>query len=78
LLLRLRSLGCKIPRSKKMALSIDRATAMRIFDGVYSYAVTGAGEVNALQGRRAGKLRLRLGDYRVFFMRLTRFSFQNR
>ena len=40
---------------------------MRIFDGLYRYAVTGVGDVKALQGKHAGKLRLRLGDYRVFF-----------
>lgn len=50
-----------------MALSIDRTTAMRIFDGLYRYAETGAGDVKALQGRHAGKLRLRFGDHRVFF-----------
>ena len=47
--------------------SLDRTTAMNIFDGVYRFAVSGAGDVRALKGRHAGKLRLRLGDYRVFF-----------
>ena len=47
--------------------ALDRTTAMRIFDGVYYYAVSGAGDVKALRGKYAGKLRLRLGDYRVFF-----------
>ena len=47
--------------------ALDRATAMRIFDGLYHYAVTGVGDVKAPQGKHAGKLRLRLGDYRVFF-----------
>jgi mRNA-degrading endonuclease RelE of RelBE toxin-antitoxin system len=47
--------------------ALDRATAMRIFDGLYHYATTGVGDVKALKGRHTGKLRLRLGDHRVFF-----------
>ena len=47
--------------------ALHRTTAMRIFDGMYRFAVTGVGDVRALQGKHAGKLRLRLGDYRVFF-----------
>jgi len=47
--------------------AIDRTTAMHIFNGLYHYAVTGVGDVKALKGKHAGKLRLRLGDYRVFF-----------
>jgi hypothetical protein len=40
---------------------------MHIFDGLYHYPVTGLGDVKALKGKHAGKLRLRLGDYRAFF-----------
>ena len=40
---------------------------MRIFDGLHRYALTGQGDVKTLQGKHAGKLRLRLGDYRLFF-----------
>ena len=47
--------------------ALDRETAMRIFEGLYRFAGTGEGEVKALQGKHAGKLRLRLGDYRLFF-----------
>lgn len=47
--------------------SLDRDTAMRIFDGIYRFAVTGEGDIKVLQGKHAGKLRLRLGDYRLFF-----------
>ncbi|MGA2596836.1 MAG: hypothetical protein ABSH09_07560 [Bryobacteraceae bacterium] len=47
--------------------TLDRATAMRLFDGLYHYAVTGIGDVKLLQGKHSGKLRLRLGGYRVFF-----------
>jgi mRNA-degrading endonuclease RelE of RelBE toxin-antitoxin system len=47
--------------------SLDRTTAMRIFDGLYRYLLTGVGDVRVLTGPYAGELRLRLGDYRVFF-----------
>ncbi len=46
--------------------ALDRDTAMRVYDGLYRFAVTGAGDVKAVQGKHAGKLRLRL-DYRLFF-----------
>jgi mRNA interferase RelE/StbE len=47
--------------------ALDRATAMQLFDGLYHYAITGVGDVKRLQGKHNGKLRLRLGDYRIFF-----------
>ena len=47
--------------------ALDRTTAMHIFDGLYHYSTTVVGDVKALQGKHAGKLRLRLGGYRVFF-----------
>ena len=40
---------------------------MRIFDGLYRYVLTGEGDVKTLKGKHAGKLRLRLGDYRIVF-----------
>jgi mRNA interferase RelE/StbE len=46
---------------------LDRATAMRLFEGVLHFARTGSGGVKALQSNMAGVLRLRVGDYRVFF-----------
>ena len=46
---------------------LDRATAMRIFDGVLHFARTGGGNVSNLHGDLAGGFRLRLGDYRVLF-----------
>ena len=48
--------------------ALDRATAMRIFDGLNRFAVTGKGDLKVLTGKYAGQLRLRLGEYRVFFM----------
>ncbi len=46
---------------------LDRPTAMRIFDGILHYALTGGGDVAPLHGDMAGSFRLRLGDYRVLF-----------
>ncbi len=45
----------------------DRATAVRLFDGILHYARTGSGDVEPLHGDMAGAFRLRLGDYRVLF-----------
>jgi len=47
--------------------ALDRATAMRIFEGIFRFARSGSGDVVALQGELAPALRLRLGDYRVLF-----------
>jgi mRNA-degrading endonuclease RelE of RelBE toxin-antitoxin system len=46
---------------------LDRATAMRIFEGILRFARLGSGDVVALQGNLAPALRLRLADYRVLF-----------
>ena len=47
--------------------TLDRPTAMRLFEGILRFARGGAGDVNALHGELAGAFRLRLGDYRVLF-----------
>ena len=46
---------------------LDRATAMRVFDGVLHCARSGGGNVEPLHGVMAGSFRLRVGDYRVLF-----------
>jgi len=46
---------------------LDRATAMRVFDSVLHFARTGGGDLSTLHGEYAGALKLRVGDYRVFF-----------
>jgi mRNA interferase RelE/StbE len=46
---------------------LDRATALRLFDGILHYARTGGGNIEPLHGDMAGAFRLRLGDYRVLF-----------
>ena len=47
--------------------TLDRPTAMRLFEGVFRFARSGSGDVNTLHGDMAGAFRLRLGDYRVLF-----------
>ena len=46
---------------------LDRATAMRLFDGILHFARNGAGDLAALHGELASGFRLRVGDYRVLF-----------
>ena len=45
--------------------SVDKPTAMRVLAGLHRFAETGEGDVKRLQGRE--ELRLRIGDYRIFF-----------
>ena len=45
---------------------LDKPTALRIFDAVLRFARTGQGDIKQLQGEFEGKLRLRMGDYRLF------------
>ncbi len=56
-----------LDEAKADVRSLDRPTAMRIFDGILHYARTGGGDVAPLHGDMAGSFRLRLGDYRVLF-----------
>jgi mRNA interferase RelE/StbE len=46
--------------------SLDRPTAMHILGGLHRFAETGEGDVKKLHGRE--ELRLRIGDYRIFFV----------
>ena len=45
---------------------LDKPTAMRILAALHRFADSGEGDVKALQGRE--ELRLRIGDYRLFFL----------
>ena len=45
---------------------LDKPTAMRIFATLDRFAETGDGDVKALKGRN--ELRLRIADYRLFFV----------
>jgi len=53
-------------RARSDIRSFDKITAMRIFATLDRFARTGEGDVKALQGR--DELRLRIGDYRLFFV----------
>ena len=46
---------------------LDKRTAMRILTALHRFAESGTGDVKALQGD-AEELRLRVGDYRLFFV----------
>jgi mRNA-degrading endonuclease RelE of RelBE toxin-antitoxin system len=47
--------------------ALDRASAMFVFEGLLRYAQTGHGDIKALHGEFEGRLRLRVGDYRILF-----------
>ena len=47
--------------------ALDKPTALRILSALHRFAESGAGDVKALQGERE-ELRLRIGDYRLFFV----------
>lgn len=51
--------------------ALDKPTAMRILSALHRFAESGTGDVKALQGERE-ELRLRVGDYRLFFVYTTR------
>ena len=46
---------------------LDRATAMRMLHALHRFAESGTGDIKALQGG-VEELRLRAGDYRLFFV----------
>lgn len=47
--------------------SLDKPAAMRILSALHRFAKSGTGDLKALQGD-AEELRLRIGDYRLFFV----------
>jgi mRNA interferase RelE/StbE len=47
--------------------SLSKPTAMHILSALHRFAESGVGDLKALQGRE--ELRLRIGDYRLFFVR---------
>jgi mRNA interferase RelE/StbE len=46
--------------------SLSKPIAMHILSALHRFAESGAGDVKTLQGRE--ELRLRVGDYRLFFV----------
>jgi mRNA-degrading endonuclease RelE of RelBE toxin-antitoxin system len=55
------------PRARAQLSAIDRETALGILHAVDDYLTTGVGDVKKLRPPRH-ELRLRVGDYRVFFL----------
>jgi mRNA interferase RelE/StbE len=55
---------------------LDKPTAMRVLVGLHHFAKSGEGDVKALEGRE--ELRLRVGDYRIFFVSPTADSLEIR
>jgi mRNA interferase RelE/StbE len=53
-------------RAKSDVRKLDKIIAIRILAGLDRFARTGEGDVKALQGRE--ELRLRIGDFRLFFV----------
>ena len=51
-----------------MSRRLDKPTAMRILSALHRFAESGTGDVKALQGEEELRLRLRIGDYRLFFV----------
>jgi len=52
--------------AKSDVRSLSKPVAMHVFSVLQRFAQSGVGDVKALQGR--DELRLRVGDYRVFFL----------
>lgn len=52
--------------AKSDVRALSRPDAMHVFSVLHRFAQSGVGDVKALQGRE--ELRLRVGDYRVFFV----------
>ena len=57
------------PAARIHIRAIDRETAIQILQAVDEYLSTGTGDVKKLRPPR-DELRLRVGDYRVFFYQL--------
>ena len=54
-------------QAKEDVRGLDKATAIRILHALHRFAESGTGDIKALQGERE-ELRLRAGDYRLFFV----------
>ncbi len=54
-------------QAKTDVRSLDKRTAMRILHALHRFAESGVGDIRALQDE-AEELRLRIGDYRLFFV----------
>jgi mRNA-degrading endonuclease RelE of RelBE toxin-antitoxin system len=63
------------PLARAELRAIDRDAAKRILEAIDDYPITGAGDVIKLQPPRR-EFRLRVGDYRVLFLRVEEFSIE--
>ena len=61
------------PEARAQLRSLDRDVALRILHAIADYLTLGTGDVKKLRPPR-DELRLRVGDYRVFFYQLTPLS----
>jgi len=52
--------------AKSDVRSLSKPIAMQVLSALHRFAESGAGDVKSLQGR--AELRLRVGDYRLFFV----------
>jgi mRNA interferase RelE/StbE len=52
--------------AKSDVRNLSKPVAMHIFSALHRFAQSGVGDVKALQGRE--EIRLRIGDYRLFFV----------
>ena len=57
-------------QAKADVRKLDKPTAMRVLHGLHRFVESGAGDLKALQGD-VEELRLRIGDYRLFFVHTT-------
>ena len=55
------------PAARAQIRAIDQRNAMDVLETIHRYAEAGAGDVKALSGEFDGFLRLRAGNYRIFF-----------
>lgn len=55
------------PNAQAQLSAIDRKTALDILHAIDNYLTSGVGDVKKLRPPRT-ELRLRVGDYRVFFL----------
>lgn len=58
-----------LPRAQREFNKLPARPQERILVALERVAETGQGDIKALQGDRAGRARLRVGDYRVIFER---------
>jgi mRNA-degrading endonuclease RelE of RelBE toxin-antitoxin system len=54
-------------QAKADVRGLDKPTAMRVLHALHRFTEFGAGDLKSLQGD-AEELRLRIGDYRIFFV----------